>query len=290
MAKYYYTSEDRKTHYDGIIDGKISKPFIGVIYHFWDEIYKGKKNKKGEREGQGTMEWNFDTKGNWRFEDWANNEFWHYSKNPKREYDYEDKLNPDRKLSGNKILFQGEWKDNFPHGKGELLLNGKVFCESTWKGGSLHGKTKIRSSKYTQLFGIFSPLVGYEFQFQTHPIEDYTEIKSDHHLGDFEGDYLYGLATGYGKLVGTNGMRYEGEWRNEFPHGHGRKIYTDGREEFGEFGILDEGTIKLMLDYVEERRGNFIFGTRTFADGTSERVDKRTLYQAAKSKIKDFIE
>ena len=84
MAKYYYTSEDRKTHYDGIIDGKISKPFIGVIYHFWDEIYKGKKNKKGEREGQGTMEWNFDTKGNWRFEDWANNEFWHYSKNPKR--------------------------------------------------------------------------------------------------------------------------------------------------------------------------------------------------------------
>ena len=95
MAKYYYTSEDRKTHYDGIIDGKISKPFIGVIYHFWDEIYKGKKNKKGEREGQGTMEWNFDTKGNWRFEDWANNEFWHYSKNPKREYDYEDKLNPE---------------------------------------------------------------------------------------------------------------------------------------------------------------------------------------------------
>jgi hypothetical protein len=45
-----------------------------------------------------------------------------------------------------------------------------------------------------------------------------------------------------------------------------------------------------MLDYVEERRGNFIFGTRTFADGTSERVDKRTLYQTTKSKIKDFIE
>ena len=40
-----------------------------------------------------------------------------------------------------------------------------------------------------------------------------------------------------------------------------------------------------MLDYVEERNGYFLNGTRTYSNGDSERVDKRTLYQATKSKI-----
>ena len=233
------------------------------------------------------MEWNFDTKGNWRFEEWAKDEFWSYSK---KEYDFDNKLNPDRKLSENKIIFQGEWKDDFPHGKGKFLLNGKVFCEGTLKGGSLHGKTKIKMSKFTQLFAGFScnELISYEFKHKMHPIEDFSEIKSDKHLADFEGDYLYGQMNGYGKLIGKNGVSYEGEWRNNLPHGNGTKKYKDGRVEIGEFGILNQGSL-LVTEYVDDFIGHFLYGSRTFADGTSESVDKRTVYQKTKSTIKDII-
>ena len=289
MAKYYYTSEseDGPRNHSAFSEGKIFKPTYGEIYEFWNEIYKGKKNKKDEREGYGTKEWNFDTKGNWHFEDWAKNEFWHYSK---KEYDYDNKLNPDRKLSGNKIIFQCEWKDDFPHGEGKFLLNGKVFCEGILKGGSLHGKCKIKMSKFTQLFaGFFSnELVGYEFKHQEHPLVDYSEIQSDKHLADFEGDYLYGQMNGYGKLIGKNGVSYEGEWRNNLPHGNGTKKYKDGRVEIGEFGILNQGSL-LVTEYVDDFIGHFLYGSRTFADGTSESVDKRTVYQKTKSTIKDII-
>ena len=73
MNKYYSTTPEE----DGdIYQGTMIKPSIGQVHAYWDEVYKGKKNKKGEREGYGTMEWNLDTKGSWRFEQWGKNEFW----------------------------------------------------------------------------------------------------------------------------------------------------------------------------------------------------------------------
>ena len=49
MAKYYYTSEteDGPYNHSAYTEGKIFKPTYGEVYDFWNEIYKGKKNKKG---------------------------------------------------------------------------------------------------------------------------------------------------------------------------------------------------------------------------------------------------
>jgi len=66
--------------------------------------------------------------------------------------------------------------------------------------------------------------------------------------------------------------------RGEIGRHKGLKTYEDGREESGEFGIINQGTLKLRTDYIEENRGQLIFGSRRFADGTDENVDKRTLY------------
>ena len=284
MAKYYHTGEDGKIHYEGSDGGNIAKPFIGPVHSFWDEIYKGEKNKNGERNGKGTMEWSLDTTEQWRFEEWATDKHFESLDN---KYDVDDKLNPDRKLRGIKILFKGEWKDNYPHGDGKMYLNNKLFCEATWKGGSLHGKAKFKISKFTLSFGMNNNYLKI-YSWADNEEDYHKEMKTDKHIGDFEGDCLYGLANGYGEYIGANGLSYKGEWRNGYPYGKGLKIYEDGREEFGEFGIIDQGTLKLMLDYIEEKEGQLIDGSRRFADGTSERVDKRTLYQKARSTIKDF--
>ncbi len=279
MAKYYHTGEDGKHHYEGIDGGDIVKPAIGPVHHFWNEIYKGEKNKNGERNGNGTMEWTLDTNGHWRFEDW--------SFESDNRYDDDDKLNPDRKLRDIKILFKGEWKDDYPHGDGKMYLNNKLFCEATWKGGSLHGKAKFKISRHTLIFGINNNFLKI-YSWTDNEEDHHKEMKTDKHIGDFEGDCLYGLANGYGEYIGANGLSYKGEWRDGYPYGKGLKIYEDGREEFGEFGIIHQGTLKLMTDYIEELRGNLIFGSRRFADGTNEKVDKGTLYQKARSTIKDF--
>ena len=44
MAKYFYTAEDGKHHYQGLDTSNETKPFEGAVYDFWNEIYSGQKN------------------------------------------------------------------------------------------------------------------------------------------------------------------------------------------------------------------------------------------------------
>ena len=155
----------------------------------------------------------------------------------------------------------------------------------------MHGKAKFKFSLYTVSFGIYNNYIQIPGYSDLETEEEFIKLmKKDKELGTFEGEFKYGLANGYGELICNNGLSYKGNWLNGYPFGSGIKIYDDGREENGEFGILDEGTLKLMTDYVEEKNGIFLNGTRRYANGDSEKVDKKTLYQTTKSKIKDFIE
>lgn len=301
MAKYFHGPNDHQHHYQGVFDkGDLAKPHENVVFEKWDEIYKGEKNQYGERHGEGSMEWNLDTRGQWRYNDWLhsmsfdpnddgslNSEEFEkkYGYQLGKEYDHKDKLNPDRKLRDIKILFKGNWEHNYPHGEGKLFLNNKLFCEATWRGGSLHGKTKLKITKFTLAFGINNNWLNiYSWKHN-----DLEEMKADKNLANFEGESLYGLANGYGKLTILNDICYDGEWKNGFPYGKGIKTYKDGRQEYGEFGRLNEGTIKLMTDYVEEPNGNFIFGTIKHTDGKEDKIDRRTAFQKSKSLVKDII-
>ena len=102
-------------------------------------------------------------------------------------------------------------------------------------------------------------------------------------MGDFEGEFKNGLANGQGELKLKSGLSYKGNWLDGYPYGKGFKKYEDGREEFGEFGILHEGTLKLMTDYVEETKGILIDGNRRYLNGDTEKVNKQTIFQQMKS-------
>ena len=40
-------------------------------------------------------------------------------------------------------IFEGDWKNNFKHGKGVLLYNNKDKYEGDWKNNFRHGKGKL---------------------------------------------------------------------------------------------------------------------------------------------------
>jgi len=249
-------------------------------YEFWDEIYKGERDSKNNRSGIGEVKWNLDNQGHWRFEDWAREQF-----SPgKIEYDFDDKLNSDRKLTNNTIVFKGTWKNNYPYGKGEFFLNNKLFFEGNLEDGYIHGKANFNISFITLIFGIYNNHIKIPDYFEVDNEEEYHQnIKTNKDFGKFNGEFKFGLADGYGELNLNSGLSYNGNWSKGYPHGSGTKKYSDGRVEIGEFGILNENTLKLTTEYIEEPKGQLIYGTREFANGDSESVDKRTLIQKAKA-------
>ena len=283
MAKYFHSLDDNKTHYEGLDTTNKAKPFEGAVYSFWNEKYTGERNSKKERHGNGSVEWTLDITGQWRFEEWALDQ----SLGPEhKRYDYDEKQHPDRKLRDIKIKFEGMWENDLPNGKGKMFLNDKLFCEGDWRGGSLHGKAKFKISFHTANFGVYNNYIDIPNFPKINTQEEYIkEMKTDKELGSFDGEFEYDLANGYGELVAKNGFSYKGNWLNGYPYGSGLKIYEDGRKESGEFGILNQGTLHLTTEYIEETKGVFLKGTRKFSNGDNENVDKRTLFQKIKPTI-----
>lgn len=258
-------------------------------YEFWDEIYEGEKNSKKERHGIGQVKWSLDVLNEWRFEDWA--------RGSDQEYDFNDKLNTDRKLTKNSMVFKGTWKNDLPNGKGEFFLNEKLIFVGDLVDGYIHGKAKFKINFHTLFFGIknnyilipgynnTNPSFGFGFADEDFDRADEYEPKTlpNKEFGNFDGEFKYGLADGYGELYLKSGLTYKGQWSKGYPYGKGFKTYSDGRTETGEFGILHENTLKLMTDYVDEPNGQLINGTITFVNGDTENIDKRSLIKKVKS-------
>lgn len=261
-------------------------------YEFWDEVYEGEKNSKKERHGIGEVKWSLDVFNEWRFEDWARNKFHESISN---EYDFNDKLNTDRKLTNNSMVFKGTWKNDLPNGKGEFFLNEKLIFVGDLVDGYIHGKAKFKINFHTLFFGIKNNYILIPGYNNTNPSFGFADEDFDRadgyepktlpnkEFGNFDGEFKYGLADGYGELYLKSGLTYKGHWSKGYPYGKGFKTYSDGRTETGEFGILHENTLKLMTDYVDEPNGQLINGKITFANGDTEDIDKRSLIKKVKS-------
>ena len=284
MSEYF--AKD-KPHYWDLDSPKEAKPHENVIYEFWNENYTGERNSQNERHGNGSVEWTLDVTGQWRFEEWAHDQ-WFGLQN--KRYDNDDKLNPDRKLTKNKIKFEGKWKNDWPTGNGKFYHNEKLFCEGDFQSGSFHGKVSFSISFQTVRFGIYNNYIKIKEYNGVETEELFLKkLKEDKKLGKFEGNFKYGLANGYGELELNDGFFYKGNWLNGYPYGKGLKGYDDGRIEDGEFGILNEKSISVLpQDYIEEKCGHLIFGSRRFANGDYEKIDKGTIIQKARKFIKDF--
>jgi len=278
MSDFFHKFGDRKSHYLDSNTSKIAKPFEGIVRSNWDEIYSGETNDKNQKHGYGEMSWYLDTHGIWTQTDWKNSIF-------------QEGENTKRILKDDVIVFKGNWVNDLPEGRGELFFNNKSFIKGTWHSGVLHGKIKQVFSKFSYRF--YNPFFSSLIDFYKSPDPMFEEkkylkeLEKDEHWGTFEGDVKYGLANGKGNLEFYNSSGYNGDWINGYPNGKGIRIYSDGREEFGEFGILNEGSLT-SYQYTENMCGQFLHGLRKFANGQNENVDRRTLSQKAKSFIKDF--
>ncbi len=136
--------------------------------------------------------------------------------------------------------YQGEWKNNLPHGKGSRLLStGKM--QAGWFENGIFVGNEPRSEELVARDGV----------------EHIDRKSTGCIIGDCEngrGVYVYNpnkMYTGWfrnGKVHGTgvchfeNGSKYEGEWSNNQPHGQGTMTYPDGRECSGQWrqGVLSQ--------------------------------------------------
>ncbi|MDR1425867.1 MAG: hypothetical protein LBI70_02645, partial [Rickettsiales bacterium] len=111
----------------------------------------------------------------------------------------------------NRKFYEGELKENTPHGKGKLFS----ADGSTYEGDFREGKMK-GFGKYTYLNGSI-----------------------------YEGEFLNDQYNGRGKLIQANGDIYKGEFRDGEKNGKGKMIYKNGAILEGNFanGKLEENKI-----------------------------------------------
>ena len=149
------------------------------------------------------------------------------------------------KISSEDGVYNGEWKNNLPHGEGTFAYD----MINPWKeyiGNFFAGK---RSGQGTLTYKDYDGRVNY--------------------VGEWENDLMHGKGT----ETFANGSVYVGEWRNDYKEGKGTFSYADGSEYVGNFEkgwIKGQGILTYANGdkYVGEWDVSFNGkGTYTFANG-----------------------
>jgi S1-C subfamily serine protease len=148
----------------------------------------------------------------------------------------------DSEYAGDKYI--GEYKDGNRHGKGKYIYNSGETYEGEFKDGYSHGQG-------TQKFTNGDTYVG---QWKKDLMEGQGRYSWSN--GDvYTGEHVNGLANGYGKFVkvGKDGFVYSGEYKEDKMHGQGKITYNDGRVFQGLFQD-DKFQGSVISNYKKEER------------------------------------
>ena len=212
-------------------------------------FYFGEKNKKGKRNGFGTLVL-YDGSKYTGF--WIDNEFSYYGRYIDTDLNvYEGQfkngiLNGEGEEYTLISKYKGQFIDGKKEGQGTLETDSEVY-EGNFERGNKNGKGKIHFIK-TDNF--------YEGDFSQGKIEGRGKFKwanGDYYEGDFlngilhgtgtyywqngdiyEGSYVNGKRSGRGKLQNASGKIYDGEFADNVPHGKGI-IIKEGKVSEVEF-------------------------------------------------------
>lgn len=91
-------------------------------------------------------------------------------------------------------VYEGEFKDGYPNGKGKMICNNGDIYECEWKNGMPNGMGKCTYANGNV----------------------------------YEGEFIDGARSGKGKMTATSGDIYEGEFKDGLPNGKGKKISSNG--------------------------------------------------------------
>jgi len=157
-------------------------------------------------------------------------------------------------------LYEGELKNNLPHGKGKITSKDWVY-EGELKNGMADGKGKLTAFDGSSYEGEFKndKYNGkgrlnygngsfYEGEFKDGQFNGKGKIVGANGIV-YEGDFKEGKADGKGKYVKANGDVYVGEMKNDKIHGRGKLVYANGSVYEGDFvENLREGMGKYITD------------------------------------------
>lgn len=169
---------------------------IRVLPYEEESFYIGEtKSKKTNKIPNGKGKFT-DLCGNIYIGDFENNQF---NGNGTIHYNIVDFLDDDGEImeefSGEYLAYEGEWKNNVKHGKGELTF--------------LDGTTYIGDFQFDEIHG--NGKIFYQ--------------NGDYYIGEFK----LGLQHGKGCLYNCNDEKlYDGQWINNCFHGKGTYFYTNG--------------------------------------------------------------
>uniref|UniRef100_A0A7S4P642 DH domain-containing protein n=1 Tax=Paramoeba aestuarina TaxID=180227 RepID=A0A7S4P642_9EUKA len=181
---FVYEGEFNKDFPNG--EGKLTSPT--------KEVYRG-TFKDGRMNGHGVLEW---PNGDKCTADWENNRACGRAK----------------LLTKSGISYDGEVKDNLPHGNGTVTM-GSLYYMGMWEYGERHGQGTMD----------YGNGIKYEGTWEDDKYHGRGVLTNSQDGSRYEGEFVNGRKCGMGGMKFGNGDRYEGQWKNDAPHGKGEMIY-----------------------------------------------------------------
>jgi len=121
-------------------------------------------------------------------------------------------------------IYEGQWKNSKPHGKGRLIhIDGDVYF-GDWKEEKADGT------------GVYTHIDGSRYEGEWS--RDLQEGKGKEFWPDgsnYQGEYHLGKKNGNGILHWTEGSEYKGEFKENNIEGKGEYLWSDGRRYIGEW-------------------------------------------------------
>lgn len=135
-----------------------------------------------------------------------------------------DCVNGFGKLEQSGNVFEGQWKNSQPNGKGVWTRsNGNVISGDNWVDGKLQGQGTETYPDGRKYVGEFN-----NTKYNGYGVDTYPDGRT------YSGNFIDGIPSGSGKLSNADGSVYEGEFVRGIPQGKGTYTYPDGSKYVGE--------------------------------------------------------
>lgn len=150
-----------------------------------------------------------------------------------------------KKKYPNGDVYEGEWKNGQPEGKGRMIYANGDFYEGNWVNGKRHGEgcfvwiESVHKGEDKKFINAFE--CKYTGNWKNDKISGNGTLVRNRYLnfsdnenktlnGTFEGEELEGEGT-----IEFASKKYVGKWRNLQPHGYGKMTYANGNIYEGEW-------------------------------------------------------
>ncbi len=180
------------------------------------------------------------------------------------------------KMSWNegKAIYEGQWKNNMPHGKGYFIDEDSNWYRGDFKYGFFWGKGQMNVAGYYNYDGefIMSRRQGYGMCKFTLPKDEIYE-------GDWDQDNMHGL----GRYITTPQHFYYGNMRDNKFNGRGKLVMPDGWME----GVFKDGLPNGAMQQFIKKDNTLIEGK--WIDGKREGKFKLTNMESKKVSYRQFV-